>query len=148
MIRHSWRTQLKAAAREKDVLAVVRGYLAEWSQGEIAQLPPGAWPARISGRADILAHAALLAGVHARFDGSPSALPGLQEMLLFFTHAAVRTAKLGSAAETADPPANGRATADPPRNGRGSVDPPRRVRTKAARKRRSNGRRVGSARRG
>lgn len=104
MIRHSWRTQLKAAAREKDVLAVVRGYLAEWSQGEIAQLPPGAWPARISGRADILAHAALLAGVHARFDGSPSALPGLQEMLLFFTHAAVRVTQIAAAVE--HPPAN------------------------------------------
>lgn len=127
---------------------MVRGYLAEWSQGEVAQLPPGAWPARISGRADILAHAALLAGVHARFDGSASALPGLQEMLLFFTHAAVRTAKLGSAAEAADPPRNGRATADPPRNGRGPVDPPRHVRAKAAGKRRSNGRRVASARRG
>ena len=122
MIRQSWRTRLKAAAGEEDALAVVRGFLAEWSQDEIAELPRGAWPVRISDRADVLSHAALLAGLHARFEGGPESLGGLQEMLLFFTHAAVRMAKIAAAPEAADPPRRGRAV--------------------AARKRTSNGRRA------
>ena len=104
MIRQSWRTELKRAASEKDALAVVRAWLAEWSQGEIAALPAHAWPSRIRDRGDVLAHAATLSGLHARFDGSAGELPGLQELLLFFTHAAVRIARIAAEEAAADPP--------------------------------------------
>ena len=104
MVRQSWRTELKRAASEKDALGVVRAWLAEWSQGEIAALPPHAWPGRIRDRGDVLAHAATLAGLHARFDGNAGELPGLQELLLFFTHAAVRIARIAAEAAAADPP--------------------------------------------
>jgi hypothetical protein len=103
MIRQSWRTQLKAAADERDVLAIVRHFLAEWTKAEIAALPAGAWPGRISSREDVLSHAVTLAEIHGRFDGAAGGLPGLQELLLFFTHAAVRIAKIG--APVVDPPA-------------------------------------------
>jgi len=136
MIRHSWRTHLKAAVREEDVLLVVHRFLSEWQKAEIAQLPAQAWPAQASGRAGVLSHAALLAGLHARFEGDAAQLQALQEMLLFFTHAAVRMARIGAVA-AADPPGGARA-----------ADPPRRVRTTAARKRTSNGRRAGAGRRG
>jgi hypothetical protein len=102
MIRKSWRTQLKAAADERDVLAIVGHFLAEWSNAEIAALPEGAWPGRICTREDVLSHAVTLAEIHARFDGAAAELPGLQELLLFFTHAAVRIAKIATPA--VDPP--------------------------------------------
>lgn len=130
MIRQSWRTRLKAALEGKDVLAIVRDFLSEWPKDEIAALPPGAWPAAIGDRADLLGHAAKLAGLHARFERDGPALRALQEMLLFFTHAAVRMAKLDSMTEAAD--------ADPPR---------RRPNTVAARRRTSNGRSTRASRR-
>src|SRR5690242_10320785 len=94
VIRRSWRTALKNASTEKDVLAVVAGFLSEWSPMEIALLPAGAWPARIASRRDLLAHAAALAPLHARFEDHWEALRGLQELLLFMTHAAVAIARI------------------------------------------------------
>lgn len=108
MIRQSWRTQLKAATEERDVLLVVRHFLAEWSKAEIAALPAGAWPARIATRQDLLSHAVVLAEIHGRFDGAAGGLPGLQEMLLFFTHASVRIAKLAVLADDPPPPKRSR----------------------------------------
>ena len=116
VIRRSWRTELKNATAEKDVLAIVQGFLAEWKRAEIESLPGGAWPQRIATRADLLAHANVLAASHARFEGDASALAGLQEMLLFFTHAAVRIARLAAVREIADRPGDG-----PPARPRRSV---------------------------
>ena len=115
MVRQSWRTQLKSAADERDVLAIVRTFLGEWSKAEIDALPCGAWPSRIGNRADLLSHSVVLAGLHARFRGPGTALPGLQELLLFFTHAAVRIAKIEAAAQGADCPPR---RAPPRRKGR------------------------------
>jgi hypothetical protein len=125
VIRQSWRTQLKAAADERDVLSVVRQFLAEWSKAEVAALPAGAWPSRIATREDVLSHAVTLAEIHGAFDGAAGGLPGLQELLLFFTHAAVRIAKI--AAPAVDPPApkrpHGRGrTSRKRRNGHASRD--------------------------
>ena len=94
MVRRSWRTELKSATTEKDVLDVVTRFQAEWPATEVAQLPRGAWPSRAATRADVLSHAAILGALHSRFEGPAASLPGLQEMLLFFTHAAVRIAQL------------------------------------------------------
>ena len=108
MIRHSWRTQLKSATTEREVLSVARAFLAEWPKAEIDSLPVRAWPARVATRDDLLSHAVTLAQLHARFDGAAASLPGLQELLLFFTHAAVRIAKLSAAAQAHDCPARPR----------------------------------------
>lgn len=99
MIRRSWRTGLKSATTAKDVLRLVARFQAEWPADEMARLPPGTWPSRIATRADLLSHAAVLGGLHAHFEGPAAALAGLQEMLLFFTHAAVRIAQFGDGAE-------------------------------------------------
>lgn len=96
MVRRSWRTVLKSASTQGEVLAVASRFLGEWAAAEVARLPPGAWPSRVTTRADVLSHASVLGGLHARFAGPAAALPGLQEMLLFFTHAAVRIAQVGS----------------------------------------------------
>jgi hypothetical protein len=94
VIRRSWRTQLKASTRQEAVLTVVSQYLDEWSPEEIGALPLGAWPGPLRSRADVLAHALKLNTMHASFDGDPRGLAGLQELLLFFTHASVRCNQL------------------------------------------------------
>jgi len=108
MFREGWRTQLKGAMREREVVAVVRGFMAEWSRQEIASLPPGAWPSRIASSADVISHSVVLAGLHARFEGAPARLKFVQEMLLFFTQAAVRVVRLREEAAAADCPAGER----------------------------------------
>jgi hypothetical protein len=130
MVRQSWRTELKAAQSERDALGVVRAWLGEWSQGEIAALPPHAWPGRIDDRADVLAHAAVLAGLHACFEGNGGELRGVQELLLFFTHAAVRIARIASEEPAADPPPRTRVAV-----GAGARRKPNRRRTSATRRR-------------
>ncbi|HEX6632787.1 MAG TPA: hypothetical protein VF038_02400 [Usitatibacter sp.] len=97
MIRRSWRTQLKASTSQEAVLTVVSRYLDEWRPEEISALPHGAWPASLRTRADVLAHALKLNTMHASFDGDPRGLAGLQELLLFFTHASVRCNQLAPA---------------------------------------------------
>jgi hypothetical protein len=97
VIRRSWRTQLKASTSQEAVLTVVSRYLDEWRPEEISALPHGAWPASLRARADVLAHALKLNTMHASFDGDPRGLAGLQELLLFFTHASVRCNQLAPA---------------------------------------------------
>lgn len=98
MIRRSWRTHLKATTSEQAVLTVVSQYLDEWKTEEVAALPRGAWPAPLRSRSDLLAHALKLGNMHAGFTGSAQALAGVQELLLFFTHASVRCNQLAALA--------------------------------------------------
>ncbi len=103
MIRRSWRTQLKATGTQEAVLTVVSQYLDEWRPDEISALPRGAWPGRLRSKSDVLAHALKLNTMHAGFDGDAAALAGLQELLLFFTHASVRSNQLAAIADEARP---------------------------------------------
>ena len=96
MIRRSWRTHLKASTTQEAVLTVVSQYLEEWKREEIAALPAGAWPGTLRSKADVLAHAVKLGTMHAAFAGEHRALAGLQELLLFFTHASVRSNQLAA----------------------------------------------------
>ena len=125
MLRHSWRTQLKAAASAADVLSVVQRYLAEWKPEEIESLPAGAWPADVKSPSAVVGHSVTLGRLHAEFQGEPTALQPLQELLLFFTHAAVRMARVAAL----DSPEEG-----PPRAlRRTTVAPRRRPRARALR---------------
>lgn len=90
MVRHSWRTQLKGAGSVEAVLSVVRQYLAEWRPEEVASLPKGCWPSAFSSRKDVIDCSFKLSELHANFKGTDSSLARLQELLLFFTHVAVR----------------------------------------------------------
>lgn len=125
VLRHSWRTQLKAAASEADVISVVQRYLAEWKPEEIESLPAGAWPADTTSPSAVVGHSVTLGRLHAEFQGAPGSLQPLQELLLFFTHAAVRMARVA----VLDPPDEG------PRRPvrRTTVAPRRRPRARAAR---------------
>lgn len=99
MIRHRWRTHLKSATTERAVVALVGDYLREWDTEEIGSLPPGCWPDRIRERADIMSWMFRIGEMHSRFRGASASLMRLQELLLFFTHAAVRVTQIAAAAE-------------------------------------------------
>lgn len=101
MIRRSWRTHLKGTTTQEAVLTVVSQYLDEWQPEEISALPRGAWPGRLRSKSDVLAHALKLNTMHAGFAGDPTSLAGLQELLLFFTHASVRSNQLAALAAEA-----------------------------------------------
>ncbi|HZZ94013.1 MAG TPA: hypothetical protein VFE23_15740 [Usitatibacter sp.] len=105
MIRRSWRTRLKASVTPEAVLTVVSQFLEEWSPPEIADLPEGAWPRPLVSKSDVVAHALKLGNMHAVYSGPANRLGGLQEMLLFFTHAAVRIAHLAAIASLEEIPA-------------------------------------------
>lgn len=96
MIRHRWRTHLKSATTEAAVVDLVRGYLAEWTAHEIRSLPGTAWPGKIEDRSDIMSWMFRVGEAHARFRGDEAALARLQELLLFFTHAAVRVTQIAA----------------------------------------------------
>lgn len=99
MIRHRWRTHLKSATTEDGVVGLVRDYLREWDREEIESLPPQTWPAEIRDRSDIMSWMFRIGEVHSRFRGAATALMRLQELLLFFTHAAVRVTQIAAAAD-------------------------------------------------
>jgi hypothetical protein len=104
VIRHRWRTHLKNASTQEAVVGLVRDYLEEWEPAEIESLPPGCWPGPIRERSDIMACMFRIGEIHSHFRGSAAALLRLQELLLFFTHAAVRVTQIAAAAD--HPPAN------------------------------------------
>jgi hypothetical protein len=103
VIRRSWRTQLKAATTQQAVLSVVSQFLDEWSPHEVSALPPRAWPATLASKDDVVQHAVRLSQLHADLSGSPGAMTGLGELLLFFTHAAVRISHLAAIAAVQEP---------------------------------------------
>jgi hypothetical protein len=103
VIRRSWRTQLKAATTQEAVLTVVSQFLEEWAPAEIAALPPEAWPPRLASRSDVVQHALHLSRIHADSGTSSRGLSGVQELLLFFTHASVRISQLAAPDAAHDP---------------------------------------------
>lgn len=103
-VRFKWRTHLKAAQKEQDVLGLIRAYMAEWKDEEIARLPPGAWPRTLQSRRDVLAMAFRIGQAHTDFAGSSIELASIQELLLFITQASVRITQLGAIGETPPPP--------------------------------------------
>lgn len=103
-VRFKWRTHLKAAQKEQDVLALIRAYMAEWKDEEIARLPPGAWPRTLESRKDVLAMAFRIGQAHSDFAGSSTELASIQELLLFITQASVRITQLVAVGETSPDP--------------------------------------------
>lgn len=96
-VRFKWRTHLKAARNEQDVLALIRGYMAEWKDEEVARLPPGTWPRSLASRKDVLALAFRIGQAHGDFAGSATELASIQELLLFITQASVRITQIVAA---------------------------------------------------
>lgn len=100
LIRSKWRTLLKGASTEADVLLLVRSFARTWSAEEIAEIPRDVWPSHSITPRDVTVGVARLAVAHADHDGSERGLALLQELLLFMTQAAVRMKHLGRVAAT------------------------------------------------
>lgn len=95
LIRHRWRSHIKNAVDEAALLALVNTYLKEWTWSERFRLPRDAWPGRIDGAKSLSEWTFRLAELHREFQGAPWAMvEGLENLLLFFTHASVRMAQL------------------------------------------------------
>ena len=105
MIRRSWRTQLKASTTQQAVLTVVSQFLDEWSPQEVAALPPEAWPPPLTSRNGVVQHALRLGRLHADLSAMARGFAGVQELLLFFTHASVRISQLDAAVTAREPDA-------------------------------------------
>lgn len=101
MIRFRWRTSLKQATDEPQVLRLVHEYLDTWRNEERACLPPAAWPTDISSARDVTRWTFRLGELHSEYHGDAEGLKRLQELWLFFTHAAVRLTQLRGAPEAA-----------------------------------------------
>ena len=100
VIRSKWRTLLKGATKEAEVLVLVRSFMGSWTSDEIAALPRELWPGRVVTPRDVFDAALRLAIAHADFAGDARSLALLQELLLFMTQAAVRIKFLGHVATT------------------------------------------------
>ena len=109
MVRHSWRTHLKAAADERAVVALVASFLAEWKPAEIESLPEGAWPTRVSTPRGVIDQSVHLARLHANSTTGGPGLAYLHELLLFFTHASVAITRLAAVKRDMDCPGHRRA---------------------------------------
>jgi hypothetical protein len=114
VVRHSWRTQLKAAATPEAVLDLVSRFLDEWKRDEIASLPGDAWPRAVDSKKQVLDFTLRLGQIHAGFRGDPATLARVQELLLFFTHASVRATQLASLHAHMPPAADSRPMAKRP----------------------------------
>jgi hypothetical protein len=108
VVRHSWRTHLKAASDERAVVALVASYLAEWKPAEIESLPEGAWPTRISTPRGVIDQSVHLAQLHSASRAEGPGLAYLHELLLFFTHAAVTITRLAAMKRDTDCPGHRR----------------------------------------
>ena len=121
MIRSKWRTLLKGASTETEVLVLVRSFMGTWSADEIAAIPREVWPGRVVTPRDVTEAAMRLAAIHADYQGNDAGLALLQELLLFMTQAAVRVKHLGRLAASESQPA--RLVATEPEEGIGGDVP-------------------------
>ncbi|MDQ3025479.1 MAG: hypothetical protein M3R58_03100 [Pseudomonadota bacterium] len=84
----TWRSRLEAAANERDVVGVVKDYLAHLDRFEIAQLPEECRPGKFFTADDVMAYAFTLARHRCEDD------PDLQDFVLnlaaFFSQASYR----------------------------------------------------------
>lgn len=95
LIRHRWRSHLRNAVDEAALLALVNGYLKEWTWAERLRLPREAWPGRIESAKSLAEWTFRFAELHREYQDAPSPMAeGVENLLLFFTHASVRMAQI------------------------------------------------------
>lgn len=82
-----WRKQLQSCRSSKEVTAVVCAYLARWTSGEIASLPPAIARVAARGSTQIAADAVLICAEAARAEKSAHSAK-LREITLTFATAA------------------------------------------------------------
>jgi hypothetical protein len=89
-----WLRLVLASTSEAEVTSTTRDYLAAWLPQEIARLPKECWPGRIRDGVDISNLAFVLARAHCFHTGPERDKALLEKMMVFFTHAATRIARI------------------------------------------------------
>jgi hypothetical protein len=89
-----WRSVIRSAATEGELVAITRDYLACWSPEEIARLPAECRPGRVRDGQDIGQWAFELTSRHLAGGLAPESEPVLLRIMLFATEAAERLARL------------------------------------------------------
>jgi hypothetical protein len=102
LLPNVWRHTVDDARTEKDLVDVVRDYLATWRPDELAQLPEACRPGRIAGGEDIADMAYKLSKSRLRLEGSADERLTFDRMMGFFLHASQRFATLVAVRDPAD----------------------------------------------
>jgi hypothetical protein len=92
-----WRSLLRAASTEEEIISAARDYVATWSPEEVARLPAECRPGRIRDGEDIGRWAFDLATAHCATTVGGEEEDLLTKMLVFVTHAAGRLAEIKAA---------------------------------------------------
>ena len=97
-----WAHVIESSVTEHDVVLAVREYLAQWSPEELARLPAGTRPGKITDGEDITDLAYRLSRAHLDFTGSPADIRQLERMMSFMGHAGAQVSRIcGMRPETA-----------------------------------------------
>ena len=91
-----WRSLIREAQHEEDVIQLVRDHMARWSPEELARLPEECRPARIRDADDISQWAYVLASCHCAGTGPEYDDSLVDRMLEFVTQAALRVSEIKS----------------------------------------------------
>jgi hypothetical protein len=94
--QEDWRTLIRTATHQDEVIELVRDHLARWSPEEIARLPEDCRPPRIRDAEDISRWAFELASTHCAQRLTADGERVLDSMLEFVTQAAVRLSELNA----------------------------------------------------
>jgi len=89
-----WAHVIESSATEHDVVLAVREYLAQWSPEELARLPAGTRPGKITDGEDITDLAYRLSRAHLDFSGPPADTRQLERMMSFMGYAGAQVSRI------------------------------------------------------
>ena len=95
-----WYTRIAGSQSIDELVMVARAFLDTWDEVDLAMLPPGLRPGRITSAEDIASAAYDLAHEHLRSPLPPQAEHLATRMHAFFTNAAARSAVLSARRNT------------------------------------------------
>jgi hypothetical protein len=100
--RYSFLDSLEEADTEREIVGIVRDYLARLGPAELATLPEDCWPSRINDRDDIAEYALRVSRRRALSPQSVANDALLDRIVNLLNHAAARVAMLTSRRRTGD----------------------------------------------
>ncbi|HXF81111.1 MAG TPA: hypothetical protein VN598_19735 [Usitatibacter sp.] len=110
----TWYRLLDNARNSLEVVAVARDYLATWTPGELALLPPHARPGRLREERDVEElHSTLVEEYRGTIATGPK-LDALQRLTTFMVRATIRIAELSAPQPTAESGSSTPKSASPP----------------------------------
>ena len=105
ILSRDWKALLDDARSERDLVTLVRDYLATWTPEEIAALPPDCRPGPMRDAEDITFWAFEYTRRHIASEGDPAMAMPLLKLRTLFGHAAARLSQVTAAAPQGAPSA-------------------------------------------